>query len=326
MSEDKNMQLIELYLSGMLDPEEMQEVEARIAIDEDFAAEIDLTRQIMLTMQDRELIDFHQRISEAWDRAVPTPRTEAEPDPCSEPVVPPVPKTSARSIYWVAGAAVAVLAFVIIVVRPSFLFSALPPSELIEKDTPNDKEREGTAKINQEEKSAEAERDAEGKEPNVIFSDSLTNPQPEGGDKNTLAVAYQFYEYPEFSSTTRTGERIGSANTLTQAQAAFESKDYNEALRLLSGIADKNRNALYLEGHTYFCLKNFAKASGSFNTLRGPGQYLGDKADWFYALSRLAEKDASDQLFSSALNAIIQEPKHEFHTQALALRKSLQVR
>lgn len=321
MSEEKKIQLIDLYLSGQLSPEEIQEIESRIVIDEDFAAEVDLTRQIMLTMQDRELIDFHQRISEAWDHAVPAAKTEAEPDLCRESAVSTANHRPARAVYWVVGGAMAFLAlFIVVVVRPSFLFPVQRPSELTKSDSIED--QKGRKSLRVEEPAAEV-RDATGIEPDIKLPDSLIKSQHEDVIDNALAVAGRFYEFPVYSNTVRKDDPIVSAGTLAQAQAAFEAKDYNKAIRLLSGTTNKSRDAVYLEGHIYFCLKDFAKSSTTFNSLRSPGKYLGDKADWFFALSRLAEKGASDRTFSSALSAMLQDQKHEFHEKALSLNKAI---
>lgn len=129
----------------------------------------------------------------------------------------------------------------------------------------------------------------------------------------------------ELPSITVRGE-IGSKNSLTKAQNAFESGAYKDALELLSSEehAFKKRRGILLlyKGISHMELENYDEALKNFNTLSSSNLIDAPKGIWYKALLFLKKGDTN--MVRESLNVIILDPNHYKYTEAKKILEQLQ--
>lgn len=136
-------------------------------------------------------------------------------------------------------------------------------------------------------------------------------------DLRQLAMAS--YRVPEGISGIR---GLAENDTLTLAAQAFEAKNYNRVLLLLSKLPENDRQeALSLRAHAQFGAKNFAAAAREFSELEAGGIYRRE-AQWFGLLSRMAAPGADKSALKKELEVIRQTANHPYQKEAGTLMRS----
>lgn len=163
-----------------------------------------------------------------------------------------------------------------------------------------------------------------------IAAEKNTPPLPAPAQKppttrDFTAIASSTYIAEDFSQTLM-GTGDGSSETpYEQAVRLYEAKQYREALALLEK-PDKNREqeALYLRGYTYYHLGQYAKAEADFRKFRDYDD--SDRkldAIWCEVFCLTKQLPGSRTRLDVILKAITSNPKHPYYDRAKALEKAL---
>jgi len=105
----------------------------------------------------------------------------------------------------------------------------------------------------------------------------------------------QYGAFPEADFTVR-GDEPGTGD-LPAAEAAFNQKDYAEALRQLTAYLTNHPNDTQARLHTGLChleLKQYGEASAIFTEIGSSKNVWADEANWFLALTYLRQGKPDD--------------------------------
>lgn len=311
MTEEEKTLLIERYLKGELPDAERQEVERMIETDAQFAAEVSVIRLMLDTLEDRDLVQFHRRITEAWD-AEEEDEDEDNKDgsPDNRPSVGPDDwKGRSNRRYWILAAA---LLFVLIVIGLWKYYQApLQQLPVINtQDTPP-----------QQKPTPPLDRDSVVKPPPVRPQAQNTGDRP---NPKYIALAKSNYgAAPDFSSLRGGTDNIpiDSLPPLLRAERAFAGKQYKKVIQLLarpgSGVLE---SATYLRGHAYFNTGNYAAAAKDFSVVADMKKQDADDAGWYLLLSNLALYGPGNETVRRQLDAIAGDSGHPHVVEAKKLQ------
>jgi hypothetical protein len=217
-----------------------------------------------------------------------------------------------RRIAWI----VVVLGVVIVLVKNSDLFrteqvkDTFPVTPIQKKDTTSAAPAAPTRPI-------AAEKVPTAPTPNV---------QKPATARDYSALAANTYVEEDFSQTLMGAEEEASEMPYDQAVRLYGARKYREALQLLA-TPDKNReqDALYLRGYTYYHLGQYAKAEADFRKFR---DYLDSDrkldAIWCEVFCLAKQLPASRKRLDTVLQEITSNPKHPYYDRAKALETALQ--
>lgn len=107
-----------------------------------------------------------------------------------------------------------------------------------------------------------------------------------------------------------------------QAVELFKKGNYRLALNFLQKTDLSKTETLQLRGHTYFRLNQFEQAADDFQTLTSFSATRMD-AQWFLALSYLAQHPREQQRFEEAIRPILEDKEHEWHEKAAKLQEEI---
>ena len=304
MTEEEKTLLIERYLKGELPDAERREVERMIETDASFAEDVSVIRLMLNTLEDRELVQFHGKITAAWDAEDYTPEIRW-------PTGSGRLKLSHKRRFWFL--AIAVLAtMAVISVWNFYHFHQAAP--VINNPQPPV----------QQEPAPPVNRDTTVKTPPV-------RPQaqnaPEKPNPKYIAMAKSNYgAAPDFSNLRKgTGNTpVDSLPALQQAERAFADKQYKKVVQLLakpgSGVLE---SATYLRGHAYFNSGNYAAAAKDFSVVADMQKQDADDAGWYLLLSNLALYGPGNETVRRQLDAIAGDSGHPHVAEAKKLQADI---
>jgi len=151
------------------------------------------------------------------------------------------------------------------------------------------------------------------------------NVQKPATARDFSAIAANSYVEEDFSQTLMGSEEDASEMPYDQAVRLYGARKYREALQLLVKL-DKNReqDALYLRGYTYYHLGQYAKAEADFRKFR---DYTDSDrkldAIWCEVFCLTKQLPGSRKRLDTVLKEITSNPKHPYYDRARALETAL---
>lgn len=125
-----------------------------------------------------------------------------------------------------------------------------------------------------------------------------------------IQLAENFYQVPQSP-----GAEMGKGEELWSNGLAFYSEgDFQSALNLWSQITDPTLEQLYFMAHVHFIMKDFNKSDELFRAVSASSSVYSFDADWFLALSLLADEEESS--FEEQINKMTSNPGHPYHEDA----------
>lgn len=314
MTEEEKTLLIERYLKGELPDAERREVERMIETDASFAEDVSVIRLMLNTLEDRELVQFHRKVTDAWDAEEDDDDNEDDRGNTPENRPPTGSghlKTGSNRRYWFLAAALLLAAVAVSVWK----YNRTQPAPPVANDPQPPVQQEPAPPVN---------RDTTVKTPPV-------RPQaqnaPEKPNPKYIAMAKSNYgAAPDFSNLRKgTGNTpVDSLPALQQAERAFADKQYKKVVQLLakpgSGVLE---SATYLRGHAYFNSGNYAAAAKDFSVVADMQKQDADDAGWYLLLSNLALYGPGNETVRRQLDAIAGDSGHPHVAEAKKLQADI---
>ncbi len=150
--------------------------------------------------------------------------------------------------------------------------------------------------------------------------------QKPAASRDFAAIAAKAYMEEDFSQTLMGAEEEASQTPYDKAVRLYGEKKYREALQLLA-TPDKNReqDALYLRGYTYYHLGQYASAEADFRKFR---DFLDSDrkldAIWCEVFCLTKQLPGARTRLNTVLKEITANPKHPYFDRAKALEIALQ--
>lgn len=148
----------------------------------------------------------------------------------------------------------------------------------------------------------------------ISFYFILTSPQQKSGAQ----LAHELYSLPKGP-----GSVMGDADIhWSKGAEAYNRGDFKEAAAEWAYIDNPGPETTYYLAHSYFNSSQYAKASAAFDKLSTGTSVYNYPADWFLALSLLAEE--KEELSRAQLGKMISDQRHPYYEDALKLRSLLE--
>ncbi len=314
MTEEEKTLLIERYLKGELPDAERREVERMIETDAQFAEDVSVIRLMLNTLEDRDLVQFHRKVTDAWD-AEEVDDDDKDDDQDNTPENRPpagsghLKAGSNRRWFLAAALLLTAVAFGV------WKYNRTQPAPPVVNDPQPPVQQAPAPPVN---------RDTTVKPPPVRPQAQNT---PEKPNPKFIAMAKSNYgAAPDFSNLRKgTGNiPVDSLPALQQAERAFADKKYKKVVQLLakpgSGVLE---SATYLRGHAYFNTGNYAAAAKDFSAVADMQKQDADDAGWYLLLSNLALYGPSNETVRRQLDAIAGDAGHPHVAKAKKLQADI---
>ena len=314
MTEEEKTLLIERYLKGELPDAERREVERMIETDAQFAEDVSVIRLMLNTLEDRDLVQFHRKVTDAWDAEEDDDDDKDDDQDNTPENRPPAGSGQLKAgsnRRWFLAAAL----LLTVVAIGVWKYNRMQPAPPVVNDPQPPVQQESAPPVN---------RDTTVKPPSV-------RPQaqnaPEKPNPKFIAMAKSNYgAAPDFSNLRKgTGNiPVDSLPALQQAERAFADKKYKKVVQLLakpgSGVLE---SATYLRGHAYFNTGNYAAAAKDFSAVADMQKQDADDAGWYLLLSNLALYGPSNETVRRQLDAIAGDSGHPHVAKAKKLQADI---
>lgn len=131
-------------------------------------------------------------------------------------------------------------------------------------------------------------------------------------------LAYDVYTLPKSPGSTM-GE--GDQHWL-QGKEAYNNKDFHRAISEWSAIKNPTPEETYYLAHSYFNIRDYAKAEALFRQVALGTSVYNYPADWYLTLSYLALNKKDE--FKKQLDKIIVDKDHPYNSEARELIRKMQ--
>ncbi|MBR9922892.1 MAG: hypothetical protein GYB31_18860 [Bacteroidetes bacterium] len=284
---------IEDYLLGRLSPNAKSDFEVALKNDRQLSEEVKLQRLILEATAEKEILELRKQMKKSFEENKPG-------------------KFSPGKI-WILGGLllVALLVWFLFPSNTATTENEVPPQIEESEDTPA-----FTPPAFEE---PEKEPIARESETEPVKRDNLEAPKQEA---NYLAMAQSYYQSDKFAPVISRGDSQGATDPLAPAKEAYQSGDFESALKLLQDPPQGMESTFEkLRAHSLFQMGNYTQAAAAFEGLRN-GFYRND-AEWYLFLCRLAQLPEKQEAFDSIKSAIMDNPDHPFREKATQVLSQL---
>jgi len=167
-----------------------------------------------------------------------------------------------------------------------------------------------------------------------------TAPLPQANNRTSvssgeyLALVEDFYEIPEYMTTSVRGQRPNATEVslLDKGWEAFNAEDYESAIKFWQQIPPTDtlnyEAAREPLGHAYMSTEQYDKATSVFQSIidLGLSPAVTDRAEWYLLLSLIPNYDNQQERIEKLLTKMtIPDLHHNFATPARELKTKLQI-
>lgn len=305
---------IEAYLRGKMPPSEAAAFEADMASDPELAAQVQVHR---IERQGQEWLVERDLLAKmnTWERDL-APQT-------------PMRVTFVRR-WWAIGVAAMLVAGIFgwWLLRPQTDIGGPSPIANAPKTAP--RVMTPTKKTPRPAQQAPSSRTKE--EGGAMAETAQQKPLPTAPTNPTATIDYSALADTYYREADFMQQQSGSPadpSGYGEALDSYNSGKYSDVEKLLKPLQKNDRNALKnkeLLAHSLYQRGRYTEATAYFRQLAGAkDKVLAERAEWALALSLLHRMPAEKTALSSILNRIVAKQGHAYYSNAVELKKRLQL-